>query len=95
MDFAQGQTFASVGDFEHLVLEWDRKNSLGGERKEREKWGRKGRNVREKWGSRDWFGGGEVCYAVDSTWFFSFCGEGMVLEGDEGCLADVRGWVWS
>ena len=26
--------------------------------------------------------------------FLTFWGEGMFLEGDEGCLAGVRGWVW-
>ena len=42
MDFALSRTFASVGDVELLVSEWDRENSLGCKREEREG------NVREK-----------------------------------------------
>ena len=42
MYFALGRTFASVGDFELVVSEWNWENSLEGEREEREG------NVKEK-----------------------------------------------
>ena len=74
-----------MGVFATFVSEWDRENCLAGEREEREG------NVREKSGLGDWFGAGEICFVGDGTCFLLFCGEGMFLRGDEGCLAGVRG----